>query len=341
MGALVKPAYSLCLALMLLSLSDVVVWLCRGPERRMSGTYVTAGWSVPDPALGYRNRRGSCEARLEVGGRVAYEVRYQIDEAGRRVVDNLSGASRHLILAGCSYTFGEGVAGEAVAASHLAKLGRWQVYNYGSPGNGPQHVFTRIRSGALSDDVPEREGVFVYMALLPTHNDRLVGSHSTLRWLGSSPALGLRDGEVVTLGSFAQAEPVRVLISKLALGSPTLDVLATGYAASRSPRRDPTLFVAVARACRGLYLRQFAGRFVVGVWPDSRETPARREFTDEVVRRLRAERVEVLDLRDPTLAAGRQWFLPLDGHPAPALHELLARRLAERLSRAEPPSGPD
>ncbi|MBL4845691.1 MAG: hypothetical protein JKY65_09205 [Planctomycetes bacterium] len=331
---LARTALLVATPLLALQLGNMVirVQIHLRPTKSVTGA---SGFMLPDPVLGYRPREGRVAVKKTIGDWVVFDSQYTIDEHGRRLipVDIQNKGTQHLLLFGCSWTFGAGLNDTETIGAHLAKrVNNSVVYNYGCQGYGLQHVYAKIQSGTLASEVPERTGHLIYFALLPTHNDRLLGSYHSLSWLKDSPRFVLgQESRVERRGTFESSDRLRVHLLDVLRSSWTLHRGAERLERVLSTSQETDLFVRMITESRRLYLEQFSGRYIVCVWPQW-HTPPQKMFADALLTRVRALGVEVVDLRG--LVGKRSDFtIAGDGHPNGELHRAVSEALIGPIGR--------
>lgn len=282
-----------------------------------------AALTVPDDVLGYALRPGArVRATRAVDGVPSYDVVYTVGDDGLRVTPRHP-AGAPVILFGCSFTFGEGVADDETLAARLAAaLGeRADVVNHGVGGYGPHQMLRALETGRVS--IPH--GARVFHQGLGDHVRRVAGMAP---WDGAGPRYVL-DGDGVRFVGPMYARPVRML-RRIAHGLARRGLLPEGVFPDAVSDDDRELYVRVVSRAAEL-VRDAGGRFTVVFWDDSPDASALAD-------RLEARGVEVW--RISTLLPGvdvQRLKLPHDEHPSPELYEQLAAAIAERMARETPP----
>jgi hypothetical protein len=264
--------------------------------------------------------------RHEIG---QYEV--TTDSAGRRFTANPhpSLRKRHLLLFGCSFTFGAGVPDDQTLPSQLAAIAQgYHVYNYGRVGAGPTDLLDRIQSTDLKTEVSESEGIGVYV-MIPDHVRRVPPSLFSLLFRRDYPYYFERsDGTIARASSFAEASPWLSLFYNILAGSQTASYFH--FDIPTSIRAQHVRFAArIVREMRDEYLKRFPrDRFVVVMYPWP-------EVPGMLAPYLEAEGLDVLDYSAVSLATRlhvRDYVSSSDHHPSAAAHHLVAEAIANDLS---------
>lgn len=284
---------------------------------------------VPDPALGYRLQPGRrIHARLDVLGERIYEVDYTIDAHGRRVHPvrrpPVETTAIGLFFGG-SYTFGSGVEdGETLPARVEALTPSLRAINYGVPGWGPTQALELLQSKSVREGVPSapRFGVFTF---IDNHVDRVIGSFGVCsRWAADFPYYRLERGELVRVGTFSSARPLRAALYAL-LGS---SHLVSEFTPVWPPRADEhyRITARVLVEARNAFAERFGSApFHVLIYPGTRAA-------ERMVPLLESAGISVLDYSHLFEPAGA-WRLSPDPHPTPRAYQVLAAELVEDLRR--------
>ncbi|MCG3210787.1 MAG: hypothetical protein FOGNACKC_04418 [Anaerolineae bacterium] len=243
------------------------------PAIHFEGSYTTANFFADDPLLGYKPRPNSqVESIKKEGDTLIYDTTYSIDEFGRRITpaDDSPARDKFLLAFGDSFTFGEGVAATETLPAWLARLApRYRAYNYGFSGYGPQQMLARLQSADLSAEVPEREGIGLYI-FIDAHVERAIGSMYVYNaWGKEMPYYAVNwRGQVERLGSFRTGRP---LLSSLYEWLGQTEFAHYYNLNIPSPLRagDYWLTARIIAEARNEFLRRYpTSQFYVVVYPD-------------------------------------------------------------------------
>lgn len=127
--------------------------------------------------------------------RPIYRVHVQLDSLGRRVADPVGThqPTRHLVIMGCSYAFGETVEAQHTLAAQLGKLLNQKTYNLNFSGYGPNDVLARSLTHGFMNEIIPAQGASLYIY---TDNQikRSVGAMSVVgNWGQKSAVLEAED----------------------------------------------------------------------------------------------------------------------------------------------------
>jgi len=258
-------------------------------------------------------------------GRLVLDVTFKIDRYGRRdtiqPVVNL-GTDKYGIFLGCSFTSGHGVDSDQTLASHVgAEVGDHRIYNYGRCGSSPNVILNQITQKGFRDGVPERSGFVVY-TFIDDHVPRTVGAYE--REGDNNPFfLTTAAGDLEPVLDFDRWKPGLRAKNTLVAHSNIVK-----YLNSRDtpdfPDEDLRLTARVIEEMATVARRDLgATHFIVLFYPDM-------EYATDMMDRLAGKNMILLNYSG-ILPGGPNQHKSLAGHPTPAAHRLVARRLVEDL----------
>lgn len=266
------------------------------------------GLQVADPTLGWTNNPEAVVRQT----RDDFDVFYRIDSLEGRLVPGRPEGAPIIEILGCSFAFGQGVEDHETFAAVLQQQhwGEFAIRLRSANGWGTAQAYV-----ALSEDLARGDDVRLALyGWLPFHNGR---NHLSEYWLGAVershqrlPHFSVRDGRPVFEGLIGPevAEPD---------GTPEM--------ARAEWEITEALVRAMARTARG-----HGTRFVFVFLPfeNQKSDPA----VARMVTFLEAEGIAYAqpELTPEQYARGLE--LPIDGHPNPAWHALVARKLAESVA---------
>ncbi len=182
------------------------------PAERREGSY-TQGYFFDDELLGYKPKpNAQVDSVKLLGDEMVYNVVYSTDAYSRRITpgQDLPERNKHLIFFGDSFTFGEGVEDNETLPYYLSQLApEYRAYNYGFSGYGPQQMLATLQSDAITAQIPEKEGIGIYV-FIDAHVERAIGSmyvHNA--WGAEMPYYTVVwSGNVEKQGNFTTGRPV-------------------------------------------------------------------------------------------------------------------------------------
>jgi hypothetical protein len=243
------------------------------PPPHFEGSYTADNFFADDPLLGYKPRPGAqVQSIKKQGDDLIYDVTYTIDEFGRRITpdDGTPARDKFLLLFGDSFTFGEGVAATETMPYYLSQLAPgYRAYNYGFSGYGPQQMLARLQSDELSREVPQREGIGLYV-FIDAHVERAIGSMYVYNaWGAEMPYYTVNwRGGVEQRGNFREGRP---LLSSLYSWLGATEFARYTNLNIPSPLRagDYWLTARLVAEARDEFLRRYpTSQFYVVVYPD-------------------------------------------------------------------------
>jgi peptidoglycan/xylan/chitin deacetylase (PgdA/CDA1 family) len=304
-----------------------------------------------DPLYGYQllANNGHTALKLQPNGDPCYRAVYHTDQFRRRTVGTAPRPGRpHLLLFGCSVTFGEGLNDYDTLQYQLAEqLPDVEVYNYAVSGWGPSHALAKLRSGELKREVPAHAGSAVYV-VIPAHVSRVIVDTRSY-WLFDAPDYYWGPDGAVTGGlPFRQMHPWRTRFYEALLAAKRHSWLLPALHVDwplRLSDTDVRLTAAVLAAARQSYRQQFDGEFFVVLHPSWDLGASRlRDLHEKLTRFLKERGVPVLDYASDNQSASDVINPDCDWHPNGRLNQRLAARLANDLlerapARTMPPAG--
>jgi hypothetical protein len=256
-----------------------------------------------------------------------YEAVYTTDAWGRRasVCPEPADRPRFAVFFGCSYTFGEGVDDAQTLPSAFANLAPdYAPYNYGVPGYGTQHMLALMESANLNEQIPQQQGVGVYV-FIGHHAQRTIPSMRVYTtWGREFPYYEIQDGALVRLAALHDARPWTTQFYDLAAKSAALQ-----YGKIDMPRsvndQHIALLVRIILESKSRFEELFPGSdFVVITYPGAAQKLAHR-----LVSALSEAGVQAVNLQH--LFDDAQHVAFIDRHPTGASNVLVAAALANAL----------
>jgi hypothetical protein len=288
---------------------------------------------VPDPALGFKlNPNKQYHKLVKRGGKVVYDVTYQIDEFSRRKtpVTNPAGREKFLIFLGCSFTFGEGVQENETIPYYAGELAKgYMPYNYGCPGYSPQQLLARLEAGGMPKEIPQRKGTGIY-TFIDHHIERAIGSMAVYDlWGQTLPYYYLDHGELRRDGNFTTGRPV-ISYAYRRLGQSQIVKYFGMNFPPRIAERHTALTGAIIKRMASQFQKEFPGSdFRVVFYPGSRHV-------GDIAPELRQAGIEVLDYSVLFDRAKPEYHIlgdqyPGSEHPSAYANKVFAGALAKDL----------
>lgn len=285
----------------------------------------------PDDLLGYTARpNAQVESIKKSDEGVIYHVAYSIDAYHRRLTPAEQPEQRHkfLLFFGDSFTFGEGVADDETLPYHVAHLAPdYQPYNYGLSGYGPQQMLAKLQSDDLAREVPQKEGLALYI-FIDGHVERTLGSMYVYNaWGDQMPYYTLDwQGNLVRRGNFTTGRP---LVSALyaALGQ---SELARYYRVNIPPKLQERHYAFAARViaeARNTFRAKYhSDAFYVVIYPDE------GDYFEDLEPHFKQFGLNILNYDERMkLNPAEGLAIAGDGHPTGKAHQIVAQWIVEDL----------
>lgn len=258
-----------------------------------------------------------------IDGKLAYSVEYEIDAHRRRRIPlpMIERKRDFVILFGCSYVFGHGLAAQDSLAGQIAsRRTDLRPYVYGVNGYGPQQAWLQAKHIDFSTQITERKGRALYV-FIDHHLQRLIGSMKFVNtWGATFPRLSVVDGKVVESGTFESAFPNRMRWYHRLNRYRTLQAMPVDLPMIQS-KQDRRLMADVLLDMRDTLQQRENIELSVLIYPGSRAT-------EPWLSLVRAGGVKVFDYSDIFSWKDEKYWIPVDHHPNAEAHRLVAERLA-------------
>jgi hypothetical protein len=300
----------------------------QGKKSNLGQTRVVKYWGAL-PLLGQECKDlVRATSRTSATHETLYDVTYGFDGHCRRQVPNNRGRKRtKVVLAGCSFTFGEGVSDGQTVANQLAALRKdTAVYSISLPGFGPGDVLRELQErGTRTEGLGPPGGVGVFL-LIDAHLERTICKSFCVQdrfaWvLQQRPYYRLdARGDPVYAGTFRDSAPWKWRWYRLVFGSAFLEFV--GLPRVSWTGEDFRLMAGLlAQIEKEMLAKAAIDRFFVVFYPGSSNYLAqnlREPLTKLGVRFLDYSRLDLDVLTDG------HGFFPVDGHPSPRSYFALA-----------------
>lgn len=294
---------------------------------------VNEGLETSDPQFGALPTPGvQCRETLRTTDKILGHAEYSHDAFGRR--NNpyaVKRAEDFIALGGCSFTYGNLLSDNETLAYQLnTHLPQSHVYNYGVRGGGPTTVLARLEDPRFKAAIPERNGTFIYMAIMD-HISRVAGSALSLFYQKDLPFYEINDSGtgVRRRGIYKTAQPWRTEI---------LQFLENAFHIGRWVGRNYPPFtnsdfkktcLTIVQMKKQFLFHYPKGRFVTAIHPLG------EGFYGEVQECLLEKGIEVWEF--PTSENLEKYLIPIDRHPSAEGNKWFAGLLAQRLNRTHLP----
>lgn len=265
-----------------------------------------------------------------IDGEELFSVDYEIDSFGRRKTPQTGDQiDSHLVMLGCSYTFGHGLKANETLPYYLGKAFKnSRAYNYGMQAYGTYHITRLIESIDLKKEVKESKGIMIYQ-FLNFHIVRSTGLHYWSSLFPYTPTYDSSDGELSYVGLKEDVDWITTNFLKAFKRVPFLPSLNQFHQMVRQTTHDREFYQTYALAIERMknkYLESFPeGRFVMMIHPDEK-------LPNYLLGLLKEKGVEILRF-DFSLTRVPQYFIhpEHEPHPSPLLNQELAEVIHDKL----------
>jgi hypothetical protein len=287
------------------------------------------GYSIYNPVLRWGPAHAGVYHHHKVDaktGQVIVDTDYTIDEHLIRRVESAADAPT-IAIGGGSNVFGSGIPDSATLPQALAdSVGRrLHIVNLAFSAYGAQQ-YLRILETGVHDDALIRMRAFVFVSMTEYADRAACGREYTL----PGPHYELVDGRVTFVGTCAEqwSLPLRWLFEITSLH----DIVAPRFD-NETVRQKIDLYIAMLIRAGQIGLEKYGVPTVILYIPDAAHTPCGGYTDDEIIARLRAAGLTVIDgTLDPGAFPGQDLFIQGDGHPTAVANRELAARLVKGLS---------
>jgi hypothetical protein len=275
----------------------------------------------PDSVLGVKPKRNAHFVWVPRSqARTFDSVRISIDGLSRRITPDISNtkADKYALFLGCSYTYGDGVSdSETFPYYFQANAQGFKAYNMGYLSYSPLHALARLQHESPESHIKERNGVGVF-TYINDHIDRVIPA---TRWIeltkGKFPFLN--EANLQTEGLFCEQKRLYSDIVIEGQTSGIKQLFKLGYPKHHTLKHYE-LVIGILKKTEEEYVKRFKNNnFYVMIFPGN-PMPA------ELKKLLIDSRMKYFDYSGLTTIEDKMLSFD-DAHPAPALYEMVGRKL--------------
>lgn len=314
-------------------------WSDLGPGARVVSD---GNYDLPGIPLRLKpNHSAQVKSYDESSGRLIYNYRLTTDAAGRRISQSSSEkrrSARHLVMMGCSYTFGTGVNDSETITWHINALqDATEAYNGGHGGFGTSDVLARLMSPDELQDLRQKRGILIYN-FIANHVHRSFGSTASPWTNLLSDVELLPDGHFALRGDFDTSRPRLMAFYRFFSGLHFVRLFGLHLPVLRHHHYD--LIAKMISEARHLYRLQTLpeNELVVALYPQSVDGVD----VAELRRALSRHKIPFIDYSGLNLARfiKEPARIPYDGHPNGHAHAFYAKLLLKDLADWIAPPAP-
>ncbi len=272
-------------------------------------------------------------------GKILYDVKYTTNRHGLRVTPHDltpgkkgSGAKyENVIFFGDSFTYGEGLNDDESLPYLFEELsgGRYQAYNFGFHGYGPQQMLRVIETGLLEKIFSDQQPMIIVYEALIQHIDRASGK---LIWDPNVPRYRLSaSGKVEYAGTFADDPALQKNLEfSKSVSNPGQQLLAkvglTKLIGANRTQEDLDLFIQMVVQTKNLAEKKYKAKFYVLVWPfDDKDA-------DKIINFLKNNGIDVITVNQICNKYNddmKKYLIEYDNHPTKLANERIANYLLD------------
>ena len=263
-----------------------------------------------------------------------YRTRYTIDAKSRRLVQKRDDFfNRNLIMLGCSFTFGAGLADDETIPFYLSNYRtNYNVFNMGIDGAGANDVLDDLRSFKRFDDISNKGGLVVYTAV----SDHIQRSICNLNCYGrsyrdwvlkkSNYQYDKESQTLVNRGSFEDSRPITGMIFGILAKIGLIDSVSFPLTVTDEQLE---LYVLMVEDMKKIAKEKLNSEFYFVFYPGTYEEWGR------IKPLLKKYNIKYLDLSkvDFKTATNKRHSIILDGHPTKLANYLYASLLHYQLPK--------
>jgi hypothetical protein len=263
-----------------------------------------------------------------------YRTRYTIDAKSRRLMQKRDDfVNKNLILLGCSFTFGTGLADDETFPFYLSNYRPgYNVFNMGIDGAGANDVLDDLRAFSRFDDISNKGGIVVYSAI----SDHIQRSICNMNCYGrsyrdwvlkkSNYQYDKENHVLVNRGSFEDSRPITGMIFNILAKIGLIDSVSFPLTVSDEQLE---LYVMMVEDMKKISKEKLNSEFYFVFYPGYYEEWSR------IKPLLKKYGIKHLDLSkiDFKTATGKRHNIILDGHPTKLSNYLYASLLHHQLPK--------
>lgn len=272
-------------------------------------------------------------------GRTIYDVHYDFNKYSLRVVPQVKPSKKdeHLIITGCSFTFGEGLNGEDTLPTLIEnQQDGIQAYNWGLIGGGIHKTLHHHDFVPLKNYVNEKKGKLIYL-FITDHLSRFLATADFLDWAApSDPYYAVEDSKVIYKGLLRDQTFFKFYHSvaeKSGLKNTNLKIRYLLKNKDSLSYNDLNQFVKAIEHLKEKYLEQFPeGEFIFIFHPLSSPLNQKKELKEILSKRnikFFDHTDEFYQYVDEHGLKHDDFRIPHDGHPNKKFNEYFSHYIME------------
>lgn len=250
------------------------------------------------------------------------------DKYGKRICTQNKQAKEYALFLGCSLIFGDGVENKDTLPQLFQDiLPKYQAYNYGYCGEGPNDALYRLQTKNIVQEVDQAQGMCFFFYPVGWHEVRVRLHSNYLSW-GNKPYYEDKNGRLVYKGTLKEVQWFIYYIMQAYNWLPIPDKYRQPFP-KYPTEKDYILISDILCGLRDDYKRKFnSDKFYIVIHPFSGGQ------YEAVIKRLQSKGLSVIALDDLIYVSkdiSKYIIAPWDGHPNARMNKLIARALADKM----------
>lgn len=280
-------------------------------------------------------------AKLTIGDKVIYDVDYDLDQYGLRIIPEAhpGKGKEHLIFGGCSFTFGQGLSIEETLPAKMEELlPEYNVHSVSFMGGSVQNILHHLRVVPLRKHVHENTGKFFYIYIV-NHLNRFLNRPDYLSWVNKDyPYYEIENKKAVFKG-FMKDQPFYQAYKKMeqsGLKNTALHLAATFKDPAKFDEKELQMFVFAVKTLKDEYLKSFPnGEFVFIFHPNHGTIEEHMKLMTAALNKSRIKYIDAsVPYRDHVMATRKEhdfydYEIKGDGHPNALMNNYFSKYLSD------------
>jgi hypothetical protein len=260
-----------------------------------------------------------------------FDVHYSIDHQYRRITPNHDTTKqKYAVFFGCSVTFGWGLEDDQTLPFFFQEESNlYNSYNYAYSGWGMHNMLARLEQKDLSSEVPEKDGIGVYVFLW-SHIRRAIGDMRIYTgWGHQMPYYTIENNELVNKGNFANDRFFTSKFYEILYRSNIINYFKITLPL-KIKKKHYVLASEIIKKAKQEYIQQFGNdNFYVIIFPiDWKEFTNERK--EEFLSYLIERDIDYFDYSD-SVQLINEYIIAGDGHPNALTHQKISKLLISDL----------
>jgi hypothetical protein len=293
---------------------------------KIEGDY-RKGYFQKDNILGYKPKPSSRASSIKKwNDEILYNIIYSTDEYSRRItpIQDSKDRNNFILFFGGSFTFGEGVNDNETLPFYVSQFSsRYNPYNYGFAGYGPQSMLAKLQSMDVGKEIRETYGILIY-TFIDHHINRAIGDmHVFNKWGENMPYYTIdTNNNLIKYGNFTSGRPVLSRFYRLMTKSYIMKYFNVNF-----PLRINDYHIKITskiiEESRNTFRKKFhSDDFYVIIYPDEK-------IYKKIIPYFIESKIKYLDYSNLIDFSEREFHIKHDGHPTAKAYLTIAEKLTK------------